>query len=107
MKAVITGFFVSFTLCAQMVFAHGDHYELTSENASESATIQVAQLSAESKLPATWKEAKVLSAESKMLGGKKRWVVTLQNDKEADATKKKLEVALTPAGKLVSHQFLK
>jgi hypothetical protein len=98
---------ILFTFITQSGFAHGDHHEMQKDEANQKAKAQVEQLVTEAKLPATWKSATIVSSETKSIGGKKRWVIALDNPQELDISKKKLEVVFKPSGKFVIHQFSK
>ena len=109
MKKFILGSFIALTFLTQNLFAHGDHYELTKGDANVAAKTHIDQLIAGKKLPEGWNTATPLPASTvtKAINGKQRWVVVFENEKETDTSKKKIEVILTPAGKLVTHQFAK
>lgn len=94
---------------SQIVFAHGDHQEMGLTDAIMVARVQVDELIKENKLNDSWKNAKVLPQETKptSIKGQKRWTAVLVNESEKDLSKAKLEIVMTPMGKLVSHQLLK
>lgn len=89
-------------LASGFVFAHGDHYELNDEQAGKTAKSQVLGLVKEKKLDVIWEKAEVVSSEMTQIKGKSRWLVSMQN--KAQKNDQKLEVVLTPGGKLVSSQ---
>ena len=89
-------------LASGLAFAHGDHSELNDEQAGKAAKSQVMSLVKEKKLDATWEKAEGVSSEMTQIKGKSRWLVSMQN--KAQKNDQKLEVILTPGGKLVSTQ---
>lgn len=92
---------------AQTVLAHGDHKTMSLSEAIANARVYADQLIAEKKLGDSWKEASVspLETKEKAIGGKKRWSVVLKNEKEKDSSKTKLEILMTPAGRVLEHNF--
>jgi hypothetical protein len=93
---------------SQSSFGHGDHqHELTKDDAGSVAKGYVDQLVTDSKLPKSWTASTVVTSDSRIIKGKSRWIVTFENSKESDASKKKLEVVMTPGGQFVSQQFSK
>ena len=86
-------------------FAHGDHRELTKDDAIMAGKMQIQNLVVEKKIPATWSSAEVNSASATVttIAGKQRWVVTYQ-EPNAKGNAKTLDVILTPAGQFVDYK---
>lgn len=97
---------VTLTL-SQLALAHGDHISMGMKEAIITARVYADQLVAEKKISETWKDSSVAPLETKetTINGKKRWVVVLKNEKEKDLSKSKLEVLMTPAGRVVEHSL--
>lgn len=102
MKKII----VAIALFSQVLLAHGDHKTLSLNEAIEKAKGYVTQLTTDKKLTETWKDAKVAPTETReeTVAGRKRWLVTFTNPLEKDLSKAKLEMVMTPGGKLVDHK---
>ena len=99
MKNVLVVFAI---LASVFAFAHGDHHQLDNEQVAMAAKSQVASLVKEKKIDAIWEKAEVISSEMTQIKGKSRWLVIMKN--KAQKNDQKLEVVLTPGGKLVSNQ---
>jgi hypothetical protein len=108
MKILLSVLFATL-LATQPLFAHGDHHEMEMDDVGGVAKTHIDQLVTNAKLPASWSTVSAVpaSSDNRMVGGKKRWVLTFENPKETDGAKKKLEIVLTPEGKFVSHKFTK
>ena len=103
MKKII----VTITLFSQILWAHGDHKTLGLNEAIERAKGYVSQLTTDKKLTESWTDAKVAPTETReeTVAGRKRWLVTFTNPSEKDQSKAKLEMVMTPGGKLVDHKI--
>lgn len=103
MKKII----LAVTLFSQILSAHGDHKTLQLDEAIEKAKGYVVQLTTDKKLTESWTEAKVTPTETReeTVAGRKRWLVTFTNPAEKDRSKAKLEMVMTPGGKLVDHKI--
>lgn len=100
-------FMIATVVATQIVLAHGDHKTISMPEAIVTARIYADQLVSEKKLVDTWKGAVVSPTETKetTISGKKRWSIVLKNEKEKDLSKSKLEVLMTPSGKVIEHNF--
>ena len=87
-------------------FAHGDHRELTADDAIMAGKMQIQNLVVEKKIPDTWNSAEAKSANAKVttIAGKQRWVITYK-EPNVKENAKTLEVVLTPAGQFVDHKI--
>ena len=71
---------------------------------TETARAAMLQLVAAGKLPASWREAKLLNRELRTKEGYLQWVVSFQNDAERKGGNRVLYVLMTPGGRFISAE---
>jgi len=81
------------------------HDPVDQGQAEKLAAKSVAMLVGKGKIAGSWKSAAVAKSEKKKFGNRTEWVVSFQNDKVSDSTKKTLYVFLTLTGDYVAANF--
>lgn len=85
---------------------HGhSHQPVDQQRAQAVATQSVQRLADSGKIDKSWKSVSASKAEQKKFGSRMEWVVVFNNDKVADAGKRKLYVFLTLAGEYLAANY--
>ncbi|VAW85345.1 hypothetical protein MNBD_GAMMA18-1222 [hydrothermal vent metagenome] len=84
--------------------SHGGHShgEISSEKATEKALAKVQQLVNKGKVEASWAEVKASHVEQKTYGKGPEWVVTFNNSKATDESKRSLYLFFSLSGHYIA-----
>ncbi len=78
------------------------HGEISSGKVTEKALAKVQQLVSKGKVEASWAEVKASQVEQKTYGKSPEWVVTFNNDKATDASKRSLYLFFSLSGHYIA-----
>lgn len=85
---------------------HGhSHGPVSSEVASEKATEKLAQFVEAGKIDATWADVKPTSVEQKKYPQGLEWMITFNNDKVSDVTKKTVYMFFSLDGQYIATNY--
>lgn len=93
-------------ILAAPAVAHPDHDEAPQRRPiADLARESVVTLITQTRLPATWARARLVTTSVRDRGGAQQFVVTFQNDAERNRSRRTLYVLMTPTGQFISANY--